>query len=90
MIEKIKYGLSKLFSCGQMRVAFAVVMTAVTVAVGTLISSSVYTVNIFDGENTYTVRTLSSNVTSALSGVSLKSDDYSIEKTSLNGKTASV
>lgn len=90
MIEKIKYGLSKLFSCGQMRVAFAVVMTAVTVAVGTLISSSVYTVNIFDGENTYTVRTLSSNVTSALSDVSLKSDDYSIEKTSLNGRTASV
>ena len=90
MIEKIKYGLSKMFSCGQMRIACALFMAAVTFAVGTLISSSVYTVNIFDGENTYTVRTLNDNVTSAISGVELKSDKYSVEKTTRNGNTSSV
>jgi len=90
MIEKIKYYLSRIFFSRQMRVSCLAVMTAVTVAVVTLLSYSIYTVNIFDGEKTYTVRTLSNNVTSVLSGVELKSDSYSIEKTKVSGRTTSV
>ena len=90
MIGKIKYHLLKALTSKQMRVSCLAVMTAVTVAVVTLLSSSIYTVNIFDGEKTYTVRTLSNNVTSVLSGVELKSDNYSIENTTVAGRTTSV
>lgn len=90
MIEKLKYHLQKVLSCKQMRVSCLAVMTAVTVAVVTLLCSSIYTVNVFDGEKTYSVRTLNKNVTSVLSGLQLKSNSYNIEKTSTEGKTTSV
>lgn len=90
MIEKLKYCLSKLFACRQMRIGCIAVLTAVTVAVCTLLSGSIYTVNIFDGENTYTVRTLNSNVTYALKSIALKSDSYNIEDTKVAGRTTSI
>ncbi len=90
MIEKIKYCLSKLFACRQMRMGCIAVMTAITIAVSTLLGCSIYTVNIFDGENTYTIRTLNGSVTSALSGVNLKSDRYDIEATEIAGRTTTV
>ena len=90
MIEKLKYHLQRVVSCKQMRVSCLAVMTAVTVAVVTLLSSSIYTVNIFDGEKTYTVRTLNKNATSVLSGLKLKSNSYNIKNTSTKGKTTSV
>lgn len=90
MIEKIKYHLSRFFTSKQMRVSCPAVLTAVTVAVVTLLNYSIYTVNIFDGEQTYTIRTLTNNVTAVLSGVELKSDSYNIEKTSVSGRTTSV
>lgn len=90
MIEKIKYHLLKALACKQMRVSCLAVMTAVTIAAVTLISSSIYTVNIFDGEDTYTVRTLNSNVISVLSGLKLKSNSYNIKKTTVSGNTTSV
>ncbi len=90
MIEKIKYHLLKVFSCKQMRVGCLAVMTALTVAVVTFLSYSIYTVNIFDGENTYTIRTISNNVTTVLSGMGFKSNSYNIKKTSSSGRTTSV
>lgn len=90
MIEKLKYHLLRVLSCRQMRVSCLAVMTALTVAAVTLLNSSIYTVNIFDGENNYTVRTLSNNVTSVLSHVELKSNSYNIINTSVNGRTTSV
>ena len=90
MIEKIKYHLSRAMLSKQMRVSCLAVMTAVTVAVVTLLSYSIYTVNIFDGEKTYTIRTLNNSITSALSGVELKSDSYNIENTIVTGRTTSI
>ena len=90
MIEKLKYCLGKFFACRQMRVGCIAVMTAITIAVSTLLGCSIYTVNIFDGENTYTIRTLNGSVTSALSGVDLKSDCYNIEATEVAGRTTTV
>ncbi len=90
MIEKIKYHLQRVFSCKQMRVSCLAVMAVLTVAMVTLISSSIYTVNIFDGEKNYTVRTLSNDVVSALSSAELKSDSYKIKNTSVEGNKTSV
>ena len=90
MLEKIKYHLSRIISSKQMRLAGLAVMTAITVAVVTLLSNSIYTVNIFDGEKTYTVRSLNNNVASVLSGLNLKSDSYDVEKTLTSGRTTSV
>lgn len=90
MIEKIKYCLNKLFACRQMRMGCIAVLTAVTIAVSTLLGCSIYTVNIFDGENTYTIRTLNSNVTTVLNGMNFKSDSYNIEATTVAGRTTSV
>lgn len=90
MIEKIKYHLSRIISCRQMRISGLALMLAVTVAAVTLLGSSIYTVNIFDGKNTYTVRTLSNSVTGVLSGLKLESENYSIEKTTVTGRTTSV
>lgn len=90
MIEKIKYCLGKFFACRQMRVGCIAVLTAVTIAVSTLLGCSIYTVNIFDGEKTYTIRTLNNNVTSVLSGMNFKSDSYNIETTTVAGRTTLV
>ena len=73
-----------------MRVGCLAVMSVLTIAVVTLVSSSIYTVNIFDGEKNYTVRTLSNNVVSVLSNVELKSNSYEIEKTVIKGNKTSV
>ncbi len=90
MIERIKYCLNAIFACRLMRVGCIAVMTAVTIAVSTLLGSSIHTVNIFDGENTYTIRTLNASVNSVLKGVDLKSECYNIEATTVAGKTTSV
>ena len=90
MIEKIKYHLSRIVSCEQMRISCLVVMAALTVAMVTLVNSSIYTVNIFDGESNYTVRTLNNNVTSILSNVDLKSNSYRIKNTTTQDKITSI
>ncbi len=90
MIEKLKYHLLRVFSCTQMRLGCLAVMAALTVTAVTLISSSIYTVNIFDGQENYTVRTLSNDVTSVLTNVKLKSSSYKIKNTSVKGKITSV
>ncbi len=90
MIEKLKYCLGKFFACRQMRIGCIALLTATTIAVCTLLGNSIYTVNIFDGEKTYTVRTLSADVNTVLNDLQLKSDNYNIEATTVAGKVTSV
>lgn len=90
MIEKIKYRLLEATSSKRMRIRAIAVMTALTVAVITLLSCSIHTVKIFDGEKTYTVRSLNNNVASVLEGLDLKSDNYSITHTSVKDRVTSV
>ncbi len=90
MIEKLKYAFSSLCGGKRIRLACIAIITAITTVVVTLLSCSTYTVNIFDGKNTYTVRTLSKNISSALSGAQLPSDNYEIESSDFDGKTAEV
>ena len=90
MIEKIKSGFVRIFSAKRLRLGCVAVVTAFAIAVVTLLSCSIYTVNVFDGENTYTVRTLNTNVMSVVSGVRLKSQNYRIEDASVKGRTTLV
>ena len=90
MIEKIKYHLSALFKSKQMRVSAISFLTALTIAVVTLLNCSIHTIKIFDGEKTYTVRSLNNNVASVMSGLELKSKNYEILKTEVSDRMTSV
>lgn len=90
MLEKIKYHLQRAIASKQMRLACVAVLSAITVAVVTLLGNSIYTVNIFDGETTYTVRTLHGNVKSVLANVNLKSESFDIEETTVTGNTTTL
>ena len=90
MLEKIKYRLSEKLLSAQTRISCIAVMTAVTIAVITLLGLSLNTVEMFDGEQTYTVRSLNTNVASVLSNLNLKSERYKITKTTVNNRMTSV
>lgn len=90
MIEKIKYRLSEALISRQIRVKCIAVMSAFTIAVITLLGLSVNTVKIFDGEKTYTVRSLNANVANVLSGLNLKSERYKILSTAVNNRLTTV
>ncbi len=90
MIEKIKYHLSALLKSKQMRVSAISFLTALTIAVVTLLNCSIHTIKIFDGEKTYTVRSLNNNVASVMSGLELKSQNYEILKTEVSDRLTSV
>ncbi len=90
MLEKIKYNLSGIISGTKMRMACLAVLTAITIAAVTLLGNSVYTVNVFDGEKSYTVRTLSSNALSVLSNLNLKSQNFDVTETDVKGRTTSL
>lgn len=90
MLEKIKYRLSEKLLSAQTRISCIAVMTAVTIAVVTLLGLSLNTVEIFDGEQTYTVRSLNTNVANVLSNLNLKSERYKITKTTVDNRMTSV
>lgn len=90
MIEKLKYHLSALLNGRKMRIGCVAVFTAMTIVAVTLLSCSIHTVEIFDGETTYTVRTLNRNTASVFSEVELKYEDYNILETSVKGSTTSI
>ena len=90
MIEKIKCHLASFFTCQRVRYGCVAVITALSIAAVTLLSCSIHTVEIFDGETTYTVRTLNRNTANVFDWVNLKHDDYNIVDTSVDGSTTTV
>ena len=90
MIEKIKYRLHSLLTSRKMRVGCIAVITAFAIAAATLLSCSIHTVEIFDGETTYTVRTLNRNTANIMDGLNLKYEKYNILKTDVEGSTTSI
>ncbi len=90
MLEKIKYSLSSVLTAKQARIRCIAVMTAFTIAVITLLGLSINTVKIFDGEKTYTVRSVNMNVANVLSNLNLKSDRYKITKTTVENNLTTV
>ena len=90
MLEKIKYRLSDAEFIKRTRVRCIAAMTAVTIAVVTLLGFSLNTVKVFDGEKTYTVRSVSANVANILSGLKLKSEHYKIMNTKVENHLTTV
>ena len=90
MIEKIKYHLRSLKNCRKMRVGCIAVVTAFAIAAATLLSCSIHTVEIFDGETTYTVRTLNRNTANIMESLNLKSSKYSVLSTDVSKSTTSI
>ena len=90
MIEKIKYSLSEFISNKQMRLRVLSMLTALTIAVVTLLHTSIHTIEVFDGEKTYTVASLSRNVASVMAKMKFKSDKYEIINTNSFYGTTSV
>ena len=90
MIEKIKCHLASFFTCQRVRYGCVAVVTALAIVAVTLLSSSIHTVEIFDGETTYTVRTLNRNTVNVFDWVDLKHDNYDIVDTSVEGSTTTV
>ncbi|MBE6780420.1 MAG: DUF348 domain-containing protein [Ruminococcaceae bacterium] len=90
MIEKIKYRLSQLITDKHMRLRALSMLTALTIAVVTLLHTSIHTIEVFDGERTYVVTSLSRNVASVMSKMKFKSDKYAILNTNIFYGTTSV
>lgn len=90
MLEKIKYFLSEISHSTKVRIKGIALMCAVTVAASALLGFSVNTVKIFDGEKTYTVRSIGGNLASVLSTLDLKSKRYQIVKTSVDDRCTTV
>lgn len=90
MLEKFKFRLSEILFSKQTRVKCIAVLTALTVAVVSLLGLSINTVNVFDGEKNYVVRSLNLNVSGVLSGLKLKSNSYKVLQTSSEGRITSV
>lgn len=90
MFKKLMCGLKDLSASKRFSISCTAIIIAIAIAVVTFMSSSIYTVKVFDGEKTFTVRTLSNNLVKALSAADLKSDEYNVESTSVNGRITSV
>ena len=90
MIEKIKYRLSRIIPNKHMRISALSLLTALTLAVVTLMHTSIHTIEIFDGEKTYTITSLSRNVASVMANMKFKSDKYAILESNTFSGTTSV
>ena len=90
MLEKIKYNLLRFFTSKQVRLSALSLITALTIALITLMHTSIHTFEIFDGEKTYTVTSLNRNVASVMAKMDFKSDKYAILDTNVYNGTTSV
>ncbi len=90
MIEKIKYNLSAFFKSRQVRLGVAALLTAIAVAGATLVNCSIHTIKVFDGQKTYTVRSLNNNVASVMENMDLKSKIYEVLETETSKMFTSV
>lgn len=90
MLQNLRCRLEKFIVSQKTLIKCTALVTAVTVAITALLTLSVRTFKIFDGERIFTVRTMSANVNEALSGLSLKSNSYQIKNTKVSGNNTLV
>ncbi|MBE6787324.1 MAG: DUF348 domain-containing protein [Ruminococcaceae bacterium] len=90
MKEKIKSKLSALIKSRQVRLSIAAFLTALSVASATLLNYSIHTVKIFDGHETYTVRSHNNNVAMVMDSIALKSNSYDILETKTTDSVTTV
>lgn len=90
MFDEIKCGPCMSESFKSLGIRLIAILTAITVGIVTLLGFSVNTVSVFDGEHTYTVRSLSTNPVRALSCVNLSSRHYKITNTEVKNRFTSI
>ena len=90
MIEKIKSKLSALIKSRQLRLGSASLLTAAAIACATLLTCSIHTIKIFDGNKTYTVRSLDKNIAMAIKTVDLESEHYEVSEAVSSDSMTSV
>lgn len=90
MFEKIKSYLHGSKCAKQFRLASVALLTSATIAVVALLGNSIYTINVFDGEKLWTVKSLTNNIASVLTNLELESDSYLITDTSVSGMSTNI
>lgn len=90
MIERIKSKLSALLKSRRSHLCALALFTAAAIAGATLLDCSIHTIKIFDGEKTYTVRSLDNNIALAIEAADITSEDYEVTKTETDDKMTSV
>ncbi len=90
MIQKLKSKLSALIKSRQLRLSVAAFITASAIAFATLLTSTIHTIKIFDGNETYIVRSLNKNINLAIEAVDLESEYYEVSTTESSDKLTSV
>lgn len=90
MIEKIKSKLSAFIKERHLRLRIAALFTALTVAAAALLNCPIHTIKIFDGNKTYTVRSLNNNVAMVMENIDLESQTYEVVETETYNNVTSV
>lgn len=90
MLEKTKSKLLALLKSRQLRLAIAAFFTAAAITCATLLTGSIHTIKIFDGNKTFTVRSFDNNINMAIEAVELDSDLYKVSKTKSSSGMTSV
>ncbi len=90
MIEKIKSKLSSFIKGRHLRLRIAAMLTALTVAAAALLNCPIHTIKIFDGNKTYTVRSLNNNVAMVMENIELESDTFEVLETETCNNVTSV
>lgn len=90
MLENVKCRLEEFFASKKPLIKSTAIITAVTIAITALITLSVKTFKIFDGEKVYTVRSFNTSVVDAIDGLSLKLDKYKIMHTNVDNLCTNV
>lgn len=90
MLNKIKAFVGVFKNKTFKRVALITALCAATLAAAAVLGNSIHTVNINDGESTYTLRTLASDFTAILNRADLKSNKYRILSAEKVGKSTNI
>ncbi len=89
MLERLKYRLRNAY-CKHARLPLIILLCAVTAITGVMLSRSLRTISISDGKNRYLVRSLSSDVPSALKVAGIRTNGYRIVTLNKSGLTTNV
>lgn len=85
MIENLKSRLLEFVVSRRVRLGAMALLTAVSIALSTLLGCSIHTVEIFDGKNKFVFNTFTRDTSSVMSGLALATPNYNIISTSVNG-----
>ena len=90
MFKKIKYMLSLKIKDKQVWLHLTCIIAALIVALSNFLHTSLHTINIFDGEKTYTVLSHTSNIAAVMNTMAFDSENYKILKTKTDKNVTNV